>query len=55
VHEAKAAEATLRSAEAADVREHELARVADDDVVDLTRAMDERADLATGLDARSDE
>jgi hypothetical protein len=53
--QAEASEASLGSAEAADVREHEAARVADDDVVDLARTMDERALLTSGLDARFDE
>jgi hypothetical protein len=55
VHEAEAAETTFGRAKAADVREHQLSRVSDDDVIDLARAMDERADLTPGLDARRDE
>ena len=55
VHEAKPAEAPLGGAEAPDVRQHQLAGVADDDVVDLARAMDEHADLAARLDAGLDE
>jgi hypothetical protein len=52
VNEAKATEASLGRAEASDVREHEAPRVTDDDVIDLTRSMDERADLTSRLDAR---
>jgi hypothetical protein len=55
VDEAQAAEASLRGAQASDVREHEPTRVADDDVIDLTRTMDERAYLTSRLDARLDE
>jgi hypothetical protein len=52
VHEAKAAKAPLGGAQAADVGEHQLPGVTDDDVVDLPGAMNERAYLAPGL-ARS--
>ena len=47
-----AAEAPLGGAQAADVRQHQLRRVADDDVVDLARAVHERADLPPGLVGR---
>src|SRR6187549_1820899 len=55
VNEAEPAETSLRRAETSDVREHQLARIADDDVVDLTRSMDQHPDLAARLDARGDE
>jgi hypothetical protein len=55
VHEAEPTEAALGSAQAADVREHQLPGVTDDDVVDLARAMDEDADLTARLDAGLDE
>ena len=45
VDEPEGAEAAGGGAEAADVREHQLGGVADDDVVDLARAMHEGADL----------
>ena len=50
VHEAQAAEAPLGGAQAADVGQHQLAGVADDDVVDLPRAMDEDAHLPARLE-----
>jgi hypothetical protein len=49
MHEPEPSEASLRSAKSADVGEHQPSRVADDDVVDLTRAVDERADLPPRL------
>ena len=52
VHQAKPAKAPLGGAQAADVGEDQPRRVADDDVVDLPRAVDERADLAAGLARR---
>ena len=59
VHEAERAEAPRRRAEAADVGQHELGRVADDHELDLARAMHERADLpprfARGLGERPHE
>jgi hypothetical protein len=55
VDEAEAAEAALGGAEAADIGEHELAGVTDDDVVDLSGAVDEDTDLAARLDAGVDE
>jgi hypothetical protein len=55
MHEAEAAKTTLRGAQAPDVREHEFAEVANDDVVDLTGAVDERTDLPPCLDTRLDE
>lgn len=55
VHEAKPAEASLRGAKATDIRQHQLAGVTDDDVVDLSRSMNERAHLASGLDTGGDE
>jgi hypothetical protein len=55
VDETEAAEAPLGRAETPDVREHELAGVADDDPLDLPRSMDQRADLTPRLDARFDE
>jgi hypothetical protein len=55
VDEAEPAEPSFGGPKPADVRKHEAAGVANDDVVDLARTMDERADLTTGLDARFDE
>jgi hypothetical protein len=53
--EAEAAEAALGGAQAADVGEHELSGVTNDDVVDLAGSVDEDTDLAAGLDAGLDE
>ena len=50
VHEAQPAEAPLGGAQAADVGQHQLRRVADDDVVDLPGAVDEHADLPARLE-----
>jgi hypothetical protein len=52
MHEPQTAEAPLRRAEAADVGEEELPRVADDHVLDLTAPMNERADLPPRLPRR---
>ncbi len=50
VHEAQAAEAALRGAQAPDVRQHQLGRVTDDDRVDRARSVDEHADLPARLE-----
>src|SRR5262249_16969929 len=49
VDEPEAAEAAARRTEAADVGKDELGRVPDDDVLDLTAAIDEDADLTRDL------
>ena len=49
VHEPQAAEAALAGAAAADVGQLELARVADDDRLDVALAVEEDADLPVGL------
>ena len=55
VHEAQPAEAPFGRAQAPDVRQHQLPGVADDHVVDLARAVHERADLPPRLDGGLDE
>ena len=49
VHEPEAAQAALPGAAAADVGQLELARVADDDGLDVALAVEEHANLAVGL------
>jgi hypothetical protein len=52
VNQSQPAEAPFGRPQAPDVGEHQPTGVADDDVVDLPRAMHERADLASGLVGR---
>ena len=47
VHQAQAAEAGMAGAGAADVRQHELARVSHDHMLHLTPAVDEHAELSS--------
>ncbi len=49
VHEAECPKASLGRPQAPDVRQNQARRVADDDVIDLPGAMDERADLPARL------
>ena len=52
VHQPQRRETPLGGAQAPDVREDQLGRVAHDDVVDLARAVDERAHLPARLPRR---
>ena len=53
VHQPQAAQAHLAGAGAADVRELELVGVADDHLLDVALAVEQDADLAVRLAARS--
>lgn len=55
VHEAQRPEATARGAQSTDVWERELGGVADDDVLDRARAMDQHAHLSPGGEGGVDE
>jgi hypothetical protein len=50
VDQPQPAEPAFRRAQAPDVRQNELRRIADDDVVDLSRTVNEDADLPPGLE-----
>jgi len=49
VHQAQAAQARLPGARAADVGQHQLPRIADDDVLHLAAPVEQHAHLATHL------
>ena len=51
MHQAQAAQTARASAEASQVREHDLRGVTDDHVLDRTAAIDQHADLAMQLGA----